>query len=386
MNDLTLIRKNMFRRKLRAWLMILSIMIAFAIFGVLASFERAFYSYQDFTSADRLMVVNKTSYAHPLPIAYVNRILAINGVRHAVPMAYFNGYYQDPKNLLIAHAVEPESFMTLYSAEFVVSDEARRAFVTERTGAVAGEVLAKKWGWKVGDHIPVSSYSYSKADGSHTWDVEIVGVFTAGKSQTDTNFMVMQYAYFNETRTFGRDHINWIGVGTDSAAANDRTIRTIDGMFANSSFETSTVTERAFFKAFVNQLGNIALIVVLVVGAAFVTILLIVGNTAMMAMRERTREIGVLKTLGFSNWRILRLALGETLLLAMFGGVPGLIAAGFIISTIKGSLMKFVPAMQLQPEVALAGLGLMLALGLLTGLIPALSAMRLNIADALGRS
>jgi putative ABC transport system permease protein len=386
MNDIKLIAKNLFRKKLRACLMILSIMIAFAIFGVLASFERAFYAYQDFTAADRLVVVNKISYTQPLPISYYNRISAIDGVRQAAYMAWFGGYFQDPKNFLIAHAVEPESFIKLYGADLIFPNDVREAFIHERTGVVLGETLAKKWGWKAGDHFPISSTIFSQKNGSHTWDVKVVGIFKGRTPQNDTNFMVLQYAYLNETRTFHKDYVSWIGLRTDSAAADNQMIKTIDGMFANSPFETTTVTERAFFKAFVTQLGNIALIVVLVVGAAFVTILLIVGNTMMMAMRERAREIGVLKTLGFSDGRILRLVLGETLLLAALGGLPGLGAAGLIIWNIEGSLMKFVPAMTLQPAVALAGIGLMLTLGILTGLIPALGAMRLKIADALGRS
>jgi putative ABC transport system permease protein len=353
---------------------------------VLASFERAFYAYQDFTAADRLVVVNKTSYSQPLPISHYNRISAIDGVRQAAYMAWFGGYYQDPKKLVIAHAVDPESFMNLYGADLIFPDEIRQAFIHERAGVVLGEVLAKKWGWKVGDRFPLSSSIFSQKNGSHAWDVKVVGIFKGRTPQNDTNFMVMQYAYLNETRTFAKDYVSWIGLRTDSAAANTQMIKTIDALFANSPFETSTVTERAFFKAFVNQLGNIALIVVLVVGAAFVTILLIVGNTMMMAMRERAREIGVLKTLGFSDGRILRLVLGETLLLAALGGLPGLAAAGFIIWNIEGSLMKFVPAMTLQPVIALAGIGLIVTLGVFTGLIPALSAMRLKIVDALGRS
>jgi putative ABC transport system permease protein len=162
-------------------------------------------------------------------------------------------------------------------------------------------------------------------------------------------------------------------------------IKTIDQLFANSSYETSTDTEKAFNKAFVAQFGNIALIVVLVVGAAFVTILMIVGNTMALSVRERTREIGVLKTLGFSGARILRMVLGEAVLLALIGGLPGLVLAAAFILAIRENLVGLVPQMRLTSEVALAGVALMLVLGIVTGLIPALSAMRLKIATALGR-
>jgi putative ABC transport system permease protein len=172
---------------------------------------------------------------------------------------------------------------------------------------------------------------------------------------------------------------------TASPAINDRVAKTIDAMFANSSYETSTDTEKAFNKAFVAQLGNIALIVTLVTGAAFVTILMIIGNTMMMMVRERAREIGVLKTLGFPSARVLRMVLGETLLLALIGGIPGLAIAALVITSLRQSLINFVPGMTLSPFIMLVGIGLMVVLALATGLMPAINAWRLKIADAMGR-
>ena len=197
--------------------------------------------------------------------------------------------------------------------------------------------------------------------------------------------MVFQYAYFDETRTFGKDQIGWMVLQTNSSAANDKVAKAIDAAFANSSFETATDTEKAFNKAFVAQIGNIALIVTLVVGAAFVTILMIVGNTMALTIRERTREIGVLKTLGFSGRRILGMVLGELVLLALLGGIPGLALAALIALMMRENLSNFVPGFAMTPGIALIGVTLMLSLGLVTGIIPALNAMRLRIAAALGR-
>ena len=385
MNDFSLIRKNLFRKKLRAALMIISIMIAFAIFGVLAGFERAFYSGEDVALADRLISVNKINFTQPLPIAYYNRVAAVEGVTQVSHANWFGGYYQDPKNFVVAFAVEPESYMKILD-DYVFQEDERKAFIRERTGVMVGETLARQWGWKVGDRVPISSNIFSQKNGSHTWDFTIVGIFKGRTAQNDSNLMLMQYAYFDETRSFGKDMIGWLMLRTKSTAMNDQVIKAVDEMFANSPYETATSTEKAFNKAFAAQLGNIALIVGLVVGAAFVTILMIVGNTMAMAVRERTREIGVLKTLGFSDGRILRLVLGESILLALIGGLPGLALAALMIWSIRAALMNFVPMMTLQPEIAGAGIALMLLLGLLTGLIPALSAMRLRIADALGRS
>jgi putative ABC transport system permease protein len=386
MNDLVLIAKNLFRKKLRAILMLVSILIAFLIFGVLAGFERAFNAGEDVAAADRLMIVNKINFTQPLPIAYFNRVRGIEGVRQVTHFNWFGGYYQEPKNFLIAMAVEPETYMQVYDDQIIVSAEARQAFLRERTGALVGEVMLKKWGWKVGDRVPIMSNIFTQKNGSRTWDITIVGTIAGRKSNIDTNFMVFHYQYFNETQNLGKDMIGWMALNTSSPSANERVTKAVDEMFANSFYETNTDTEKAFNKAFAAQLGNIALIVALVVGAAFATILMIVGNTMAMAVRERTREIGVLKTLGFSGGRILRLVLGESVLLALLGGIPGIALAALFAAALETSVGNFIPGFAVTPGIALTAVALMLALGVATGLIPAINAMRLKIATALGRS
>jgi len=234
--------------------------------------------------------------------------------------------------------------------------------------------------------VPIMSNIFSQGNGSRTWDFTIVGIFTARKPQADTNFMVFQYKYFNDTRNLGKDMIGWKALNTVSPTANERVAKNIDQMFANSLYETSADTEKAFNKAFAAQLGNIALIVALVVGAAFATILMIVGNTMVMAVRERTREIGVLKTLGFSGGRILRLVLGESVLLGLLGGIPGIAVAALFAAVMETRVGNFVPGFAVTPTIALSAVLLMIGFGVATGLIPAINAMRLKIATALGRS
>jgi putative ABC transport system permease protein len=385
-NDFALIRKNLFAKKLRAILMIVSILVAFAIFGVLVAFEKAFNAGEEAAEADRLVVVNKINFTQPLPIAYFNRIRSVEGVRHVTHFNWFGGYYQDPKNFLVVMAVEPRTYLDVYASDIVVAPEAQEAFFRERTGALVGEAMAEKWGWKVGDRVPIASNIFSQRSGARSWDFTVVGIIKKRKPQVDTNFMVFQYAYFDETRSFGKDMIGWMALQTTSPSLNDRVSKTIDAMFANSFFETSTDTEKAFNKAFVAQLGNIALIVSLVVGAAFVTILMIVGNTMALSIRERTRQIGVLKTLGFSGPRVLRLVLGEAVLLALLGGLPGIGIAALVAYLMRESPSNFVPRIAMTPDIVLMAIALMIALGVITGLIPALNAMRLKIATALGRS
>ncbi|HVD84763.1 MAG TPA: FtsX-like permease family protein [Bradyrhizobium sp.] len=386
MNDFDLVRKNLFRRKLRAALMIVSILIAFMIFGVLAGFYRAFTAGEDRAAADRLITVNKINFTQPMPIAYFNRVRAVDGVRQVTHANWFGGYYQDPKNFLMTLAIEPATYFDMYRSELDIRPEQLQAFISDRSSAVIGESMARKWGWKVGDRVPVASSIFTqRSNGSHTWDFTIAGIVKGKAEQVSTDFLLFQYAYFDETRTFGKDTIGWLILQTNSPENNDRVARTIDAMFANSIAETSTDTEKAFGKAFAAQFGNIALIVFLVVGAAFVTILMIVGNTMALSIRERTSEIGVLKTLGFSGPRILRMVLGESVLLALLGGLPGLAIAALITIALRASLANIAPAFAVSPVIALEGIALMIALGLFTGVIPALNAMRLKIATALGR-
>ena len=386
MNDFDLVRKNLFRRKLRAALMIVSILIAFMIFGVLAGFYRAFTAGEDRAAADRLITVNKINFTQPMPIAYFNRVRAVDGVRQVTHANWFGGYYQDPKNFLMTLAIEPATYFDLYRSELDIPPEQLQAFISDRSSAVIGESMARKWGWKVGDRVPVASNIFTqRSNGSHTWDFTIAGIVKGKAEQVSTDFLLFQYAYFDETRSFGKDTIGWLILQTNSPENNDRVAKTIDAMFANSTAETSTDTEKAFGKAFAAQFGNIALIVFLVVGAAFVTILMIVGNTMALSIRERTREIGVLKTLGFSGPRILRMVLGESVLLALLGGLPGLAIAALITIALRASLANIAPAFAVSPVIALEGIALMIALGLFTGVIPALNAMRLKIATALGR-
>ena len=235
MNEFDLVRKNLFRRKLRAALMIVSILIAFMIFGVLAGFYRAFTAGEDRAAADRLITVNKINFTQPMPIAYFNRVRAVDGVRQVTHANWFGGYYQDPKNFLMTLAIEPATYFDMYRSELDIPPEQLQAFISDRSSAVIGESMARKWGWKVGDRVPVASSIFTqRSNGSHTWDFTIAGIVKGKAEQVSTDFLLFQYAYFDETRTFGKDTIGWLILQTNSPENNDRVARTIDAMFANS--------------------------------------------------------------------------------------------------------------------------------------------------------
>ena len=267
-SDFLFIWRNLFRNSLRAALIIVSVAIAFAIFGVLATFQRTFDAGQESSEDDRLVVVNKVNFTHPLPVAYFDYVRQMRGVNEASYAVWFGGYFQDPKNKLIAVAVEPETYMRVVDTDFDLPPKIREAFQRDHVAALVGQAMAQQWGWQVGDRIPITSDTHVQRNGSRTWDVTIVGIFDKRKPYVDTDRLIFRYDYFNETRAFGKDTIGWLFLRAGSAVDSERLARAIDQGFANSSYETTTDTEKAFFAAFETQFGNVAVLVLLVVGAA----------------------------------------------------------------------------------------------------------------------
>lgn len=388
MTDFDLVRKNLFRKPLRTVLLIVSIFMAFLIFGLLASFNVTLENASSTGSAsNRLVVANKINFTQPLPIAYVSRVATVDGVTAISHYSWFGAYFQDQRtSRFIGFAVDPDTYTRVYADTIKLPEAQRRAFVAERTGLLVGKSLADQYGWKVGQTVPISSNVWVKADGGRTWDMKIMGIFTGAKATDPTNAIYLHYDYLNETRTFGRDQIGNIAVVTASPDLNDRVAKTIDAAFANSPYETSTVDEKTFSRAFIKQAGDLNVIISLVVAAAFAAILMIVGTTLVSAVRERTKEIGVMKTLGFSGPRVLRMVLGESLLLSVLGAGLGIgVAALALAGLSKSPLASNFGDLSMSPLVALAGLALALTLGLVTGAIPAMTALRMSIVEALGR-
>jgi len=384
MNHVLLVTKNIGRRKLRTVLLLIAIFIAFLLFGALESFLQGFNAGQNSAAADRLVTVNKINFTVPLPISYVDRIRDLPGVTHATSQSFFGGFYQDPKNFLLMFATDPEAYLQVYP-KIVLPPEQRTAWLNDRRGIAVGRIVANKNHWKVGDHIPISSSIFSRADGSHSWDFNLDAIINLPDDSQRESVVLMHHKYFDETVTFARDTTSMIVFTTASPKLNDSIEKQVDAMFANSPYETSTDTAAAFNKAFVAQVGNIALIVTLVVSTAFAAILLIVGNTMVMAIRERTREIGVLKTLGFSGPVISAQILAESMLLALFGAALGLGTAWLALAATRRYLEALIPGVHMTGAILAAGLGWAIVLGLVTGAVPAWSGLRLRIVSALGR-
>jgi putative ABC transport system permease protein len=383
MTLIELVRKNLFRKRLRTILTIIAIFMAFAIYGVLATFQNAMTAGIDSAAADRLMVTNKINFTLPMPIAYVNRVRSLKGVKMVTHANWFGGYYQEPKNFLVAFAVDPQTYLDIYP-EYVLTPAERQAFLGDRGSLLVGKAVADTYGWKVGDRVPLKSSIFTQKNRSDTWDFTVAAIAKPAEARIDTNFVMFHYEYFKETRDVGGDTIGWMIVKTANTKDNERIIKTIDTQFANSPFETETKTEQAFNKAFIEQMGDLGFIIFAVVGSAFVTILLIVGNTMMLTVRERTNEIAVLKTIGFTGERIFALIIGESLLLAVIGGLLGVGLAWLLSFGMAQAMSSFGP-MTFSLNTALTSFVLIAMLGLLTGFVPAYRAMKLDVVTALGR-
>ena len=384
MKDFYLILKNMTRKPLRLFLTVFATFIAFMIFGTLTAFQKAFDSGVDLAADDRLIVLNKINFTQSLPVSYANRVRAVKDVDALTHLNWFGGYYQEPRDQFAMFAVDAENFMDVYD-ELVLDDAERAAWIANGQGMIAGRAIAERFGWQKGDRIPINSNIFSQRDGSTTWDFDIVGIYDGADPQTDTNGVYFHYRYFMETQSFGGDWIGFMALRTSDPSRNEAVIKAIDDMFANSPAETETVPEKVFNKAFIEQIGNLGLILTSVVLAAFFVILVIVGNSMILSIRERTAEIGVMKTLGFGSGRIFRMVLAESLLLALLGGVLGVLASASMVALVNSAPIQL-PTLVLSGSVWGEALLFMIGLGFVTGIVPAMNALRLNIITALSRS
>jgi putative ABC transport system permease protein len=334
--------------------------------------------------ADRLVTMDKVSIIRFLPVSYTRQIAAIPGVTMVTHATWFNGVYQDPKNFFAQWAVDQDTYFKVHP-EFRVPPDQLKAWLADRQGAIVGVDTARRFGWKIGDRLPLQATIWQPVTGGLTWTFNISGIYDADSDVDKTQFF-FRYDYFDENRRAGiRGNISWIYVKiADPAHAADMAAR-IDGMFANSANETKTATEKAILQSFAKQIGDIGAILIAVLAAVLFTILLVCANTMAQAVRERTSEIAVLKTLGFSGPVVLTLVLTESVLIAVIGGALGLAVAWLFVQggdPTKGML----PIFMLRGQDLLAGAGLVLTLGLLSGLLPAVNAMQLRITDALRRN
>jgi putative ABC transport system permease protein len=382
MKYLPLLWRSLFRRKVRTIFTLLAVLVAFTLYGFLVAIGAAFSMGVELAGNERLVMIHKVSLIQLLPESYLERIRATPGVVDACSQTYFGGIYQDPKNFFMQIPVDPECILRMYP-EFKLPDDQKKAWLTDRQGAIVGRATAAKYGWKVGDRIPLRATIWLKKDNAPNWEFNLDGIYTGAEQGTDETQFFFHYKYFDESRSFAFGQVGWYVVRIANASKAAQLAATLDQEFANSPAETKTTTEKAFVQAFANQVGNIALIVRSIIAMAFFIILLVTADTMAESVRERTSELAVLKTLGFSDVLVLGLVLAESCTIAGVGGVLGLGLSALIVPRIPtGNLLQdlYVPTSSFG-----VGLALVFGLGVVAGIFPAVRAMRLRIVDALRR-
>ncbi len=384
MNSLHLIRKNLTRKKTRTLFTGLSIVVAFLLFGLLGALGHAFSLGVSLAGADRLITIHKVTLIELLPISYGDRIRQIDGVEEVSHYTWFAGYYQEPNRQIASFPTDPDTFKRVYS-EFEVAPEQWEAWRANRSGMLAGRALAQSYGWEVGQRIPIGSTIWPKTDGGYSWEFTLDAVYDGVGNGSDEQQFYFHYEYFNEARAFGQDLVGWYVLKIADPDRSDEIAKEVDALFANSPRETKTSTEKGFVQAFAGQMGDIGAIVNYILVAVFFTLLLVAGNTMAQSVRERTSELGVMKTVGFSDRRILWMVLAESLLLSVIAGGIGLALAVGFVNGLQSVVARFLPGLIITPQVLAVGVLLVLALGIVSGLVPALRAMRLDVVKALAR-
>lgn len=381
MKHLPLLLSNVFRKKTRLVLTLLSFAVALFLFGLLATIRGAFAGGIELAGVDRLLVIGKMSFIQPLPIRYRDVLAKNKDLTHVTHATWFGGVYQDEKNFFPQFAIEHPSWRDVFS-EFVVPEEQWKAFEEDRMGCIVGKATAERYGFKLGDRVPMKGTIFEGA-----WEFNVRGIYTGRRPNDDTTQFWFRADYLREKApAWWRDLVGWYTVRIANPDEAPRVAKEIDAGFANSQWETKTQTEKSMAASFVKQMGNIELLVVTIGTVVFFTLLLITGNTMAIAVRERTPELAVLKAVGFGDLFVLSLVLAESLLVALLGGTLGIVGAKLITDWVGAAMSQgMLPPLYLPPSNVLAGMAVSAAVGVSAGLIPALSAMRLRVIDALRR-
>lgn len=372
---------NLLRKKVRLLLTIGSFAVALFLFAFLGVVRDAFGRGADVAGADRLVIINRTSIINTIPLSYRDQILRVPGVRYVTHNNWFGGIYQDEKNFFPQFVIDPENQRAVFP-EFVVPDDQWNAFLKDREGAVVGARTMERFHWKIGDRIPIKTTIW----GGGSWEFNIAGVYHGKQPQDDETQFWLQWDYFEERipeRIKGQ--VGWYVLRVNNPDESPRIAKTIDEQFANSPYETRTETESAFAAGWVKQFGNIRFLIVTIGAVVFFTLLLVTGNTMAIAVRERTPELAVLKAIGFSDRSVLVFVLGESLAISLVGGLAGLFLAVLAVPVLSKALSGMLPRLFLSPPLLAFGLGTALTVGIVSGALPGIAAMRMRVVNALRR-
>jgi putative ABC transport system permease protein len=384
MKYLPLIWASLWRKKLRTIFTLMSIVIAFLLYGVLQTVDYAFENPgTGVTGADKLITTNRFSLTLLLPFSFKQQIKSVPGVAEVTWITWFGAYYQESKNFVFALPIDTDTYFNLHKDEFIVDADQMTAFRNSRAGAIVNVALMKKFGWKIGDKLPLHSTIWTnKADGSLNWTFDIVGTFDAkdpAQATQQASTVLFHYELFDEGRSFGKGQVGWYEERIDDPAQSAAVSARIDALFANSPNETKTQPAKDFAIAFIKQLGDVGFVLRAILGAVFFTLLFLTGNTMMQSVRERIPELAVLKTLGFTDAKVLGLVIGESLLLCVLAAIAGLALSYAVMPIVALGIQGIDLSHGAQP----LGVGVAVLLALIVGLPPAVRAMRLNVVDAL---
>lgn len=385
MKYLHLIWAALFRRKTRTFLTLASILAAFLLFGLLDGIRTTFDQLgQNADGAQRLQTSSRLSFMDSLPMSLQSRIERVDNIQAVTHVNWFGGVYQNPKNQLFTFAVA-DNYLDLYP-EMLVAPAQREAWLRTRTGILVGEAMMKRFGWKVGQKIPLQSNIFPNSDGTLNWAFDIVGTIGTkdGKQGGFAGAVIlMHYKYFEESTPYVDGDVGWYISRVGDVRRSDAAAKAIDALSANSPHETKTLNEQAAFASQIKQMADVGLIVGSIMGAVFFTLVLLTGNTMMQAVRERTNELAVLKTIGFSSRKVLGMVLAESVLLLLLGGLVGLALVSLIGAALPAMSGGMINGAHVGAKSWGLGVALAVVIGVVVGAVPAIRAMRLNIVDAL---
>jgi putative ABC transport system permease protein len=376
-----LILKNVTRHRLRAALTILGVAIAMLAFGILRTLVGAWYAGVEASSADRLVTRNKISLIYSLPVAYKNKIAQAPGVSSVAHGAWYGGIYKDKKNFFAQLAVSGVDYLEMFT-EFFVSDAEKKAFMRQRNAAIAGRATAERFGWKIGDVIPLQGTIYPG-----NIELVLVGIYRGTRKTTDETALFFRWDYLNEAakKTFPEraDRTGWYLIQVKDPDRGPEIAQEVDALFASSLAETLTETEKAFQMGFVAMTDAIVAAVKVISVVVIGIILMVLANTMAMTARERSAEYAVFKTLGFRPWFLFTLIAGESVAIAMIGGVLGAILTLPGGKVFHEQLKSFLPVFEVTYSTLLLILGISFLVGIVAALPPALRMSRINISQGL---
>jgi putative ABC transport system permease protein len=380
---LKLFYRNAFRHRLRTLLTILGITVAILAFGLLQTVVSAWYAGANASSSTRLISRNAISLIFSLPIGYRERIRSIEGVAAISYANWFGGVYVTEKNFFPNFAIEPKSYLELYP-EFILAPEEKRAFFLDRKGCVIGKKLAERFGWKVGDTIPLKGTIYPG-----TWEFVVRGIYTGMEKSTDESQFFFHWEYLNESlkKTAARraDQIGVYVIGLKNPKAAAEVSLAVDSAFKNSLAETLTETEKAFQLSFVSMTEAIVMVIRIVSFVVIIIIMVVVANTMAMTARERIGEYAIFKAMGFQAHHIAGMVFGESLFITTSGGCLGIFLT-FPVARKFGEVMgNFFPVFQVDRSTLYMDLAFCLIVGIVAGVFPTWRAVRIKIADGLRR-